>query len=959
MIPARHSTVLQQVRTLSALARVESQSDAELLHDFLNNHNQDAFAALVRRHGPMVLSVCRRILRHQQDTEDAFQATFLALARKARTVRNRGSLAAWLHGTASRTALNILRAAARRRAHEERAACGKPTDPAAQLCWKEVQELFLQEVLNLPEKYRIVFALCYLDGMGRAEAGRLLGLPEGTVCSRLDTARKRLHDRLASRGVALAAVLGTLALANQAEARIVPSALVAATTRAACKTAFESGTTIARVIFGFSLVLVLGTFAGLGLCLTPRSPEEPEPVLPQTASRVEPPVQASRVDLHGDPLPDRAIARLGTVRFRHGSMITALSYLPDGKTILSTGYDKLLRLWDVNSGRELRQFAPPHFGSFTTLSLSADGKRFAAKDYGGSIVLGDLANGQLIESPERGPEVGGSLALSPDGKVLAVLSPLQVRLVDTRSGKVLATWENAKGSLLSLAFSPDSKTLATGADDGKVLLRDVSAATVSLRLECPGPVYSLAFSPNGKIVGTGWAKNDHGKLRLWESATGKLLREIGDHYPHVEAIAFTADSKLVASSGGRDATCIWDTATGKELHRCWAYAEGISFSPDGKTLATGGNDGTVRLWNVATGKEQLLPASGHQGTVATVAASRDGRLVVTGGGEERTLRVWDPLTGKELRRIDASSTWFLGAMALSADGKIVATDKGLWDVASGRFLAGKEGRGTIFADQDYSIEALAFSPDARLLAMATRSLDVGRDRMIRLWDTTKFKEVRHFGTLPVRALAYSPDGSILAAGNEDGRWDFGTRQPGKSATTSGHTGATSTRSPFRRTANSSPRRPSRGTSACGTRPAASRSAPWFAPNLQSELPSSGWLSPQTASRWPRRSSRGIRTPGSASPSGSWRPGTSGCVSRAMRGTCKVWPSWGAAGSWYPEAAIPPASSGTWRPLPQRSRPTWSCSAAGNPWRTMTRPGPTKDSAGWPLRQKGSLLCNAV
>jgi RNA polymerase sigma factor (sigma-70 family) len=224
--------VLRHLRQLVAPQGAEDRTDRQLLHAFATHTDQAAFAILVRRHGPLVLGVCRRVLQQAQDAEDAFQATFLVLARKAASIRNGEALVSWLHGVAYRMAMSTKRNAARRRVHEAQAPAAPPRDPAREAAWREVQTLLDEEIQRLPEKYRAPFLLCCLDNYSRAEAAGELGLKEGTVWSRLAEARKQLRQRLARRGVTLSAVLGAAALAGAARAAL-PARLAERTVRAA------------------------------------------------------------------------------------------------------------------------------------------------------------------------------------------------------------------------------------------------------------------------------------------------------------------------------------------------------------------------------------------------------------------------------------------------------------------------------------------------------------------------------------------------------------------------------------------------------------------------------------------------------------------------------------------------------------------------------------------------------
>jgi RNA polymerase sigma factor (sigma-70 family) len=208
---------------------LDRATDAGLLARFLAGRDEAAFEALVRRHGPMVLGVCRRVLGNAHDAEDAFQATFLVLARKGASVRVGGSVGSWLYGVARRTALHARRVDARRRARESGVMHRQET--AAADPWDGLREALDVELERLPEKYRTAVVLCDLEGRPRREAARQLGVPEGTLAGRLATARRLLARRLARHGVSLPA--GALAAALAGGAAAVPPPLVAATVRAA------------------------------------------------------------------------------------------------------------------------------------------------------------------------------------------------------------------------------------------------------------------------------------------------------------------------------------------------------------------------------------------------------------------------------------------------------------------------------------------------------------------------------------------------------------------------------------------------------------------------------------------------------------------------------------------------------------------------------------------------------
>jgi RNA polymerase sigma factor (sigma-70 family) len=282
-------------------------TDAQLLTRFAERGDEAAFEALVRRHAPMVLGVCRRLLRNAQDVEDAVQVVFLVLAQKAASVRPREAVAGWLYGVARKAALKARAAAARRK---ERPVAELPEPPPRPGPGEDLRPVLDRELSRLPEKYRAVVVLCDLEGRSRRDAARLLGWPEGTVCGRLARARALLARRLGRAGVALpGAAVAALLVADPASA-CVPAAtlravLAFATPHAASAAAVPPH--ILTLVRGVRRALWLGKlkvaavalvgacFLGAGVGLAGRALYQEEGAALQASVAAAPPSPAARV----------------------------------------------------------------------------------------------------------------------------------------------------------------------------------------------------------------------------------------------------------------------------------------------------------------------------------------------------------------------------------------------------------------------------------------------------------------------------------------------------------------------------------------------------------------------------------------------------------------------------------------------------------------------------------------
>jgi RNA polymerase sigma factor (sigma-70 family) len=249
-------TVIQHLRNAARFQNEAGETDGQLLSRFIECRDEAAFAALVYRHGRMVMGVCRRLIHNHQDSEDAFQVVFLVLCRKASSIRPREMVANWLHGVAHQTALQARRTAARRCGRERQVTeLPEPATTEQDLC-RELQPLLDKELSRLSDKYRAAIVLCDLEGKTRKEAARQLGVPEGTVAGRLARARTMLAKRLRRHGFAVSGGALAVVMAQSAASAYVPTSIVTSTIKAAAMLA--AGPVAAGAISGKVFALLEG-----------------------------------------------------------------------------------------------------------------------------------------------------------------------------------------------------------------------------------------------------------------------------------------------------------------------------------------------------------------------------------------------------------------------------------------------------------------------------------------------------------------------------------------------------------------------------------------------------------------------------------------------------------------------------------------------------------------------------
>lgn len=822
MADAQLRRVVRQLRKLAGSPDCDSLTDPHLLERFILMADDSAFERLVERHGPMVLKVCRHVLGHEQDAEDAFQVTFLVLARKARSVRKRASLAGWLHGVAYRTALAARRAAARRRKHERQAQPMTQTNPSAELAWGEVQAALDEAVQALPEKYRTPFLLCVLEGRSRADVATELGLNEGTISSRLDRARKRLQAALGRRGIALSAVLAGVVVAEGVKAAPVSAVVLEATVRAGVDLAAGKSLAGAAVsphaislfqavmksmfaakcsmAFAVSLsIILLG--AGVGLVtsqvLTAAGQHaEAKNELPRRAPRAAAaPIEEKRpqADLYGDLLPAGAIMRLGTERLRGGRPMV---FSADSKVVFCAHGSNTLRLWDVASGRAVG-LGKLEVAAVEAMVLSPDGKSFATGSADG-ICIWDLASDKEIRQIKSGR--AANLVFSPDGKLIisgGSLDQTTVRVFELATGKERLSVRWHQRLVTQVVCADNGKSLLTACPgEGKICRTDLATGALLQTIEVEkelrakgmaAHVHAIALSQDGQYAAFAGSRRQGGKpavpwLALYNAATGVGICELSGHHNWIAMLAFSPDAKTLAS-GSHDKTIrLWDVATGAQRlvidRPTDVLGYKLLFSPDSKTLAAVWGDSTIHLWNTATGKE-LHARESHEGEIGTIAFSPDGRWVATGSFYDQTMRIWELRNGRQQHVIRHPAC--VQSVAFLPDSKSVISGGGdsflrLWDVASGRELRRFEVEGR------QQVLTMCLTTDAKtLIAFTTGFTDAEDDIITTAWDAASGKRLfQHRQHLEFRfGHPYpSPDGKrFLMPGNsgdlvvrETGTW---------------------------------------------------------------------------------------------------------------------------------------------------------------------------------------------
>ncbi len=464
----------------------EAVPDQHLLDCFITQRDEYAFAALLARHGPMVLGVCRRVLHDEHWAEDVCQATFLTLARNAGRIRKRNAVGSWLHGVALRLAHKARGQTTPPAKIASPPAAMPSPDPLVEVSWREVRQILDEELGRLPERYRLPLIMCYLEGQSRDEAAAQLGWSPGKVKGLLERGREHLRTRLIRRGLTLSAA-GTSLLADAALAVPIPP-LLSATTRLAALRLVEGASrgvcgisaTVYSLLEGglpkiasktmalvLALVLVTGA-AGLGAGLlvrgtdgsaTPSVAPPTWPVQPVKAAAFEGD-KRSKKEKPAEPKPEKRPPPADK-----DSAVQGFAFDAKGQFIVTVGRDAKIHVRQRATGKQLWELAGPPGDWVGVIVFSPDGGLLAALCGNNSsndttVILWDMTTGTERQRFRGSHKGAAGLAFAPDGKSVATHGGDAVRLWDVATGKLLRSFALPAEPASDCTFAPDGSVLA-------------------------------------------------------------------------------------------------------------------------------------------------------------------------------------------------------------------------------------------------------------------------------------------------------------------------------------------------------------------------------------------------------------------------------------------------------------------------------------------------------------------
>ncbi|WP_268767895.1 DUF4062 domain-containing protein [Methanosarcina sp. 1.H.T.1A.1] len=456
----------------------------------------------------------------------------------------------------------------------------------------------------------------------------------------------------------------------------------------------------------------------------------------------------------------------------HTDFVNACSFSPDGKIIVSASHDLTLRIWDTETGEEIKVLRG-HARNVNDCRFSPNGKIIVSASDDLTLRIWDAETGEEIKVLRGHTDSVNACSFSPDGKkIVSASSDLTLRIWDAKTGTEIKVLNGHTAAVRACCFSPDGKRIVSAAPWGEKAgesLRIWDAETgeeVKVLNGHTESVNACCFSPDGKRI----VSPEYKSLRIWDAHTGEEIMVL-KHTTSMNDCSFSPDGKRIISASYDYTLRIWDAQTGEEIIvlKHTDYLRDCSFSPDGKKIVSASKDKTLQIWDAETGTG-IKVLNGHTISVNDYCFSPDGKRIVSASGDE-TLRIWDSETGEEIKVLRGHTSFVL-TCCFSPDGKRILSaardDRTLriWDAETGEEIK-------VFNGHTSSVIACCFTPDGKRIVSASY------DNTLRIWDAETGEEIKALNghTDFVKACSLSPDGKriVSASGDRTLRiWDVET-----------------------------------------------------------------------------------------------------------------------------------------------------------------------------------------
>ncbi len=441
----------------------------------------------------------------------------------------------------------------------------------------------------------------------------------------------------------------------------------------------------------------------------------------------------------------------------HTDNVRSANFSPDGKQIVSASEDETVKIWDAETGDEITTLIG-HTYNVRSANFSPDGKQIVSASIDGEIKIWDAQTGEEIKPLTGHTDAVNSANFSPDGKqIVSASADDAIKMWDAETGAEIKTLTGHTDRVTSANFSPNGKRIVSASWDQTIKIWDAeTGAEIKTLTGHRGRVTSANFSPNGKrIVSASWDQT----IKIWDAETGAEIQTLTGHKWSVNSANFSPDGKRIVSASWDDAIKMWDAETGDEITTLIGHTYNVrsaNFSPDGKQIVSASIDGEIKIWDAQTG-EEIKPLTGHTDAVNSANFSPDGKQIVSASNDE-TIKIWDAQTGAEIKTL-TGHTWSVNSANFSPNGKRIVSasidgEIKIWDAETGdeiKTLIGHT-RGVTYAN---------FSPDGKQIVSASQ------DRTIKIWDAETGEEIR---TLRCHNLVFSanfsPDGRYIVSASD-------------------------------------------------------------------------------------------------------------------------------------------------------------------------------------------------